>query len=87
MLKKGNQMSNEKIKVPVYIIASATKHIGDVELEEGTVEEYEEKAGLLWEEKGFDHPTLNVHNDFDMGDWDIMKQSEADLSFYKKETK
>lgn len=72
-----------KIKVPVTIQAMASKTIGEVELEKGTPEEFLEKAQALWESQGHDHPTLNVYNDFDLGEWEILEEKQSDIDFYK----
>jgi dTDP-4-dehydrorhamnose 3,5-epimerase-like enzyme len=67
-----------KYKTSVYIETYASKHIGEVEF--NSVEEYFEKAEKLWESQNYDSPTLNCHNNFDLGDdWDISKISENDL--------
>lgn len=77
--------TTKKFKVPVYIESIASKYIGEVELETNDPEEYQEKATALWESQDFDYPILNVHNHFDMGEWEVQKQDKSDLDFYKNQ--
>ncbi len=53
----------------VYIDAVASKFIGYVEVEHEA--DFNAKANDLWESLGYDHPTLNCHNDFDLSDWEV----------------
>ena len=55
--------------IPVIIQTTASKQIGEVDAE--TKDDFLEKANKLWEEKGFDSPRTNIHDDFDLHDWDI----------------
>ena len=73
----------KKYKVPVTIIATASHTIGEVEVD--SIEEFKEKAEELWEELGFDHPTVNISNDFDLGDWEMNEVEERDLDYYLNE--
>lgn len=57
------------MKVQIYIETTATKHIGEIEID--SWDEYYDKAEELWEKSGYDSPTLNYYNDFDISDWDI----------------
>lgn len=67
-----------KYKTAVYIETYASKHIGEVEFD--SVDEYFEKAEKLWANQDYDSPTLNCHNNFDLGDdWDISEVKESDL--------
>ena len=67
-----------KYKTQVYIETWASKHIGSVEFD--SIEEYNEKAQALWESQDFDSPTLNCHNNFDLGDdWETSKIDVSDL--------
>lgn len=70
-------MSKYKAHVGIQTIASTT--LGEVEF--NTIEEYYEKAEELWESLGYNHPDVNVSNDFDLGDWDISKIGENDLKY------
>jgi len=66
-------------KIPVYIIAIASKYIGRVEVE--TEKEFLDKANELWEQQGCEAPDINISNRFDLSDWDI---DESDVSYYFK---
>lgn len=76
---------NTKFLVPVYIVTEASLLIGEVEMESNDPKEYERKAMELWESQGHDHPTLNIHNDFDLGDWDILPQNSSDIEFFRED--
>ena len=69
-----------KYKIPVTIQTTASRMIGDVECD--SLEEFEEKAELLWEAQNYDSPRTNIDNDFDLGDWDISVITESDLKYY-----
>ncbi len=68
------------MKVPVYIITTSSKCIGEVDVE--SKKEFFDAAEELWKSQGYDAPTINISNDFDLGDWDI---DETDLDYYFKE--
>lgn len=72
----------KKYKVPVYILSTASKYIGEVEFD--TIEEYNEKKDKLWEKLDYDTPSLYACNDFDLGDWDIEELEDNDLEYYKQ---
>jgi len=36
----------------------------------------------LWKSKGYDHPSTNSSNNFDLGDWDICEMEEGDLEYF-----
>jgi len=68
------------MKIPVYIETTASVCIGHIEID--TPEEFEEAADALWEEKGYDSPTLcHQCSSLDLGDWDI---ASSDLQYYFK---
>jgi len=69
-----------KYKIPVDIWASASTHVGMVECD--SIEEYWKKAEELWKSKGYDHPSTNSSNNFDLGDWDICEMEEGDLEYF-----
>ena len=73
----------KKFSVPVYIETTASHYIGEVECD--NIDEYQEAANKLWEEQDWDSPTTNIHNDFDLNDWDIGQVNEDDLKYYKNE--
>lgn len=80
-------MSEEKVikkyKADVHIQTVASKHIGTVEFD--TIEEFYDKADKLWESRGWDSPSLNCHNDFDLGgDWELNNITESDLKYFEK---
>ncbi|TVO75105.1 hypothetical protein [Sedimenticola selenatireducens] len=70
-----------KYKVPVSIQTVATHVIGEIECD--SAEEFKIKAHDLWAEKGWNYPTANIHNDFDLHDWDITEIGDDDLQDYK----
>lgn len=59
------------MKIPVYIQATVSKYIGDVEVEHKDA--YESEAYDLWESQQFDYPTIchQCAGEMDLGDWDI----------------
>lgn len=69
----------KKYKTEVYIEAHASNFIGEVEFD--SIEEFNEKANKLWEEQGYDAPSTNITNDFDLGDWDLSGITETDLKY------
>ena len=69
----------KKYKIPVSIQTIASKIIGFVECD--NIDEFNELAEKLWEEKGYEHPTINCSNDFDLNDWDISEIENDDLKF------
>ncbi len=72
-----------KVKIPVYAIATASKYIGDVYIE--NPEDYEDAAEKLLEEKGT-IISINVSNDFDIGDTFVDMDQINEWDYYKKET-
>jgi len=66
-------------KIQVYIIATASKYIGEVEVE--TENEFLDKANKLWTKQDCEAPDINITNKFDLSDWDI---DESDVSSYFK---
>lgn len=69
-----------KYKIPVTITTTAEHTIGEVECD--SLEEYAEKAEKLWEDKEWYGPSTNIHNEFDLNDWEIAEIEESDLKFY-----
>ena len=71
-----------KVKIPVYIIATASMCIGEIEVEK--FEECEDAAYKLFEnsEDGFD---VNCHNNFDLGDTEIDEIRQLEFDYYKKD--
>lgn len=72
-----------KYKVMASISTVANKSIGEVEFD--TLEEFRSKAEQLWEAQGYDYPTTNITNDFDLNDWELSELNEEDLRFYLNE--
>ena len=72
-----------KVKIPVVIIATASKHIGDIWVEK--LEDFEEAAEKLWKEKDYDIISGNSTNDFDIGDSDIEGIGSGDWEIWKKQ--
>lgn len=71
---------SKKYKTPVYINAEVSKCIGEVEGD--TLEEINEAAEELWRSQGYEAPTTNIHNDFEIaGDWDVTEYCDADLRY------
>lgn len=70
-----------KYRVPVTITTCASHTIGYVECD--TVKEFGKKAQDLWESKDYGSPSVNITNDFDLGDWDINNIDGEDLKYYK----
>jgi len=71
----------KKVKVPVYIITTASAWIGKVEIEKP--EDFEEAAQKLWESKGWEAPTLCCQcGDVDLGDFEV---DESLTDFYFKD--
>lgn len=70
----------KKYSVPVTIQTCATKTIGVVECD--TIQEYREKAEAMWEEQGYDYPSTNISNDFEIHDWDLSEVHVSDLKYY-----
>jgi len=59
----------KKFKAQVYIESTASKYIGEIEFD--SIEEYKEKAADLWESQDYEYPTINISNNFDLGDWEL----------------
>ncbi len=61
----------EKKTIPVYITTTRSKYIGEVSA--SNKNEYYNKAEELWENQGYDSPTLchQCGSDADSGDWEI----------------
>ncbi len=70
-----------KYIIPVLIETVASHVIGEVECD--SLEEFEKKAEELWEAQDHDYPTTNIHNNFDLNEWDITKMEEDDLRYYE----
>jgi len=69
----------KKFKAQVYIETTASNYIGEVEFD--SVEEYREKAEKLWEAQGYDYPTTNISNNFDLGDWELNNIDNLNLKY------
>ena len=72
-----------KVKIPVFIIATASRNIGEVEIENPS--EYSDAAYKLFEEnqEGF---RVNIHNNFDLGEVDIDYGVIKDWEYWKKKS-
>jgi|TARA_R110000850_G_scaffold271705_1_gene406211 hypothetical protein len=70
-----------KYIIPVHIQTSASTVIGEVECD--SLADFNVKAEELWESKGYDYPSTNIHNDFDLCDWELSEMSEDDLIYYE----
>ena len=70
-----------KYHIPVSIITCASHTIGMVKCD--TIEEFNEKAEALWESQGWDAPTTNITNKFDLNDWAIDIITMDDLQYYE----
>lgn len=72
-------MADKKYKIPVSIVATASKHIGFVFCD--SIEEYNKLALELWTDLGGDGLRENISNDFEIaGDSDIQGVKEDDLT-------
>ncbi len=73
-----------KVKIPVYVITTASKYVGDVEIED--IADFDEAADALWSSQGYE-PTIrtNITNDFDLGDPEIEELSQENFDSYKLE--
>jgi len=73
---------SKKYNVPVYINATASTYVGNVECD--NLDEFNDLADELWKSKGYEAPTPSHDSNFDLGDWDIDEYSDSDLEIYKK---
>ena len=71
----------EKVKIPVYLLTSAYKYIGDVEISHP--DQFNGAAMKLWDETGEDI-SVNISNDFEVGDSDIDDSVIKDWEDYKQ---
>jgi hypothetical protein len=72
-----------KVKMPVYIEATITKCIGEIEIENPS--EFEDAAYELWKSKDYCGFSIYHNNDFDASDPEIFdKDVEEDFKHYKK---
>jgi hypothetical protein len=61
-----------KIKIPVYITATASKRVGFIEVDsEDSEPDINSLAEELWENEDWDVISVNISNDFDIGESDI----------------
>lgn len=73
-----------KVKIPVYIVATASKYIGDVEIEKA--EDFEDAAYELWKQTNYADMQVFHNNDFDLGDCEINTHDiEGEFKYCKKE--
>ncbi len=70
-----------KYIIPVYIQTTASTVIGEVECD--SLADFHVKAEALWKSKDYDHPSTNIHNGFDLNDWDLGEMSKDDLIHYE----
>jgi len=72
-----------KYSIPVSIETIACKTIGVIECD--TLEEFNKKADDLWESQGWDSPSTNISNNFELNDWEISEVEEGELKYYLSE--
>lgn len=70
-----------KVRIPIYMVATASKCIGEVEVE--LYDEIQEAAEKLLEDSD-EYLSANISNDFELGDTEIEKIALSDFEFYKK---
>lgn len=74
----------KKYKIPVIIVATASKVIGEIECD--SLEEYNKKVDEFLKKKGFPSIHTNISNDFEVGDSEIEEVKAEDLTYYKQNT-
>lgn len=70
-----------KYSIPVSLQTCASHTIGTIECD--TLDEFKEKAEKLWESQGYDSPSVNISNNFELGEWDLSEVLEDELQYYK----